>query len=155
MSLDVDGTGDWSMVRAGSEPDRVRTGDRAPDLPLFGPEGTVHVHDLAADAFVALYFTDTRRRPAIPAQESRALRHFAVSRWDAPHDSGLRDRALFDPADRVRRRFSAATDTLVLLRPDGHVAAIEPFDPAVDQERAAELYRQITGRSPQALTAQP
>lgn len=146
VSLDVDGTGDWSMVRSGSEPDAVRAGDRAPDLPLVGEEGVVHLHDLCADAFVALYFTDTRRRPAIPAQDSRALRHYIVSRWDAPHDSGLRDRALFDPAERVTRRFGVAPDTLVLLRPDGHVAAIEPFDPRAGGDRAGELYAAIAGR---------
>ncbi|WP_267892068.1 hypothetical protein [Streptomyces sp. DSM 15324] len=36
-------------------------------------------------------------------------------------------------------------DTLVLLRPDGHVAAIVPYDPA-GEGRAAELYERITGR---------
>ena len=146
VSLDVEGTGDWSMVRTGSEPDAVRAGDRAPDLPLVGQEGTVHLHDLCADAFVALYFSDTRRRPTIPAQDSKALRHFIVSRWDAPHDSGLRDRTLFDPAERVTRRFGVAPDTMVLLRPDGHVAAIEPFDPRAGEDRAAALYAEITGR---------
>jgi 3-(3-hydroxy-phenyl)propionate hydroxylase len=146
VSLDVDGSGDWSMVRTGSEPDAVRAGDRAPDLPLVAEEGPVHLHDLCADAFVALYFTDTRRRPAVPAQDSRALRHYIVSRWDAPHDSGLRDRALFDPAERVTRRFGVAPDTLVLLRPDGHVAAIEPWDPRAGGDRAAALYAEITGR---------
>ncbi len=145
VSLDVDGSGDWSMVRGGSEPDAVRAGDRSPDLPLIAEEGVAHVHDLCADAFVALYFTDTRRRPTIPAQDSPALRHFIVSRWDAPHDSGLRDRALFDPAERVTRRFGVPPDTLVLLRPDGHVAAIEPFDPQAGDDRAAELYAEITG----------
>jgi 3-(3-hydroxy-phenyl)propionate hydroxylase len=145
VSLDVDGSGDWSMVRAGAEPDAVRPGDRAPDLPLVDEEGLVHTHDLCADAFVALYFTDTRRRPAIPAQDSKALRHYIVSRWDAPHDSGLRDRALFDPAERVTKRFGVAPDTLVLLRPDGHVAAIEPWDPHAGGDRAAELYAEITG----------
>jgi 3-(3-hydroxy-phenyl)propionate hydroxylase len=148
VSLDVDGTGDWSMVRSGSEPDAVRSGDRAPDLPLYGSDGIVHLHDLAAEAFTALYFTDTRRRPRIPAQDSRALRHYVVSRWDAPHDSGLRDRALFDPAERVTRRFGVAPDTLVLLRPDGHVQAIESFDPGAGTDRAAELYEQVAGQAP-------
>jgi 3-(3-hydroxy-phenyl)propionate hydroxylase len=146
VSLDVDGTGDWSMVKVGDTPSPVRPGDRAPDLPVFGPDGQVYLHDLAADAFVALYFTDTRRRPHIPTQESPALRHFAVSRWDAPHDSGLRDRALFDPGDRVRRRFGVADDTLVLLRPDGHVAAMVPFDPTSDADHAGGLYQHITSR---------
>ncbi|GAA0971734.1 FAD-dependent oxidoreductase [Acrocarpospora macrocephala] len=148
VRLDVDGTGDWSMVKTGSAPSPVRTGDRAPDLPLFGPEGQVYLHDLAADSFVALYFTDTRRRPRVPAQEGPALRRFAVSRWDAPHDSGLRDRALFDPAGRVRRRFGVAADTLVLLRPDAHIAAIVPFDPLADEDPAAAIYQRICGRAP-------
>lgn len=148
VRLDIDGTGDWSMFKTGSTPLPVRAGDRAPDLPLFGPEGQVYLHDLAADSFVALYFTDTRRRPRVPAQDSPALRRFVVSRWDAPHDSGLRDRALFDPADRVRRRFGVDTDTLVLLRPDAHVAAIVPFDPASDEDVAAAFYQRISGRAP-------
>jgi 3-(3-hydroxy-phenyl)propionate hydroxylase len=146
VSLDVDGIGSWSMVRSGAVPDAVRSGDRAPDLPLFGAHGIVHLHDLCADRFVALYFTDTRRRPSIPAQRSPALAHFVVSRWDAPHDSGLRDRALFDPADRVRRRFGIEGDTLALLRPDGHVAALERLDLMDVETRAGELYERITGR---------
>jgi 3-(3-hydroxy-phenyl)propionate hydroxylase len=148
VSLDVDGTGDWSMVRAGDEPDAVRAGDRAPDLPLFGSGGTVHLHDLCAERFVALYFTDTRRRPQIPTRTSPGLAHYAVSRWDAPHDSGLREHALFDPADRVRRRFGIEDDTLVLLRPDGHVAALEPLDRTATGDRAEQLYTRITGQAP-------
>ena len=142
-----DGTGDWSMIQTGDHPAPVAPGDRAPDLPLFSDQGRVHVHDLVADAFVALYFTDTRRRPRIPAQNSAALRRFIVSRWDAPHDSGLRDRALFDPGERVRNRFGVKENTLVLLRPDAHVAAIVPYDPASTADAAADLYRGITGRS--------
>ncbi|MEU4776530.1 FAD-dependent monooxygenase [Micromonospora sp. NPDC023633] len=148
VRLDVGGTGDWSMVAAGDEPLPVLAGARSPDLPLFGQSGTVHLHDLAADAFVALYFTDPRRVPALPPQESPALRHFVVSRWDAPHDSGLRDRALFDPGDRVRRRFGVDNDTLVLVRPDGHVAAIVPFDPVSGVDTAAQLYARVTGCPP-------
>ncbi|MDX6738765.1 FAD-dependent monooxygenase [Actinocorallia sp. A-T 12471] len=149
VTLDVDGTGEWSMFKTGDAPLPVRAGDRAPDLPVFGPDGGgVHLHDLTKDSFVALYFTDTRRGPVIPAQDSPALRRFAVSRWDAPHDSGLRDRALFDPAERLRRRFGVPADTLVLLRPDAHVAAVLPFDPRSDEDVAAAVYARITGRAP-------
>jgi 3-(3-hydroxy-phenyl)propionate hydroxylase len=158
VSLDVEGTGAWSMVRSGSEPDAVRAGDRMPDLPVFGPDGIVHLHDLADDRFVALYFTDTRRRPPIP-DSGPGLAHFAVSRWDAPHDSALRDRALFDPADRVRRRLGLQHDALVLVRPDAHVAALEAFPAAAATatattpaalagERGAQLYEDITGQAP-------
>ncbi|KXK63984.1 FAD-binding monooxygenase [Micromonospora rosaria] len=148
VRLDVDGTGDWSMVAAGDDPLPVLAGARSPDLPLIGRTGRVHLHDLTADAFVALYFTDPRRAPVLPPQDSPALRHYVVSRWDAPHDSGLRDRALFDPGDRVRRRFAVADDTLVLIRPDGHVAAIVPFDPGADRDAASGIYQRITGCPP-------
>ncbi|KAA1378152.1 FAD-dependent monooxygenase [Aeromicrobium fastidiosum] len=129
VSLDVDGSGDWSMVRSGSEPSPVRPGDRAPDLPLVTPSGPVHLHRLVRDEFVAMHFTDARRRPSIPASSPPGLRQVVVSRWDAPHDSGLRDRALFDPGNRVRSRFGLAEDTVVLVRPDGHVAAMLPWGP--------------------------
>ena len=148
VSLDVAGDGEWSMVKSGATPAAVRAGDRIPDLPLFDADGIVHLHDLVDDRFVALYFTDTRHRPRIPSQQSPALAHFAVSRWDAPHDGGLRDRALFDPAERVTRRLGVPADTLVLVRPDGHIAAIEPCDPSSTSNRATGLYQTITGQAP-------
>ena len=128
VSLDVDGTGDWSMVRTSSTPLPVRSGDRAPDLPLVTPTGPVHLHRLVRDQFLALHFTDARRSPAIPVDSPPGLRQVVVSRWDAPHDSGLRDLALFDPGDRVRKRFGLEEDTVVLVRPDGHVAAMLPWN---------------------------
>ncbi|GGQ26613.1 3-(3-hydroxy-phenyl)propionate hydroxylase [Actinomadura coerulea] len=146
VRLDVDGTGDWSMVKSGSAPGAVRAGDRAPDLPLFGHDGMLFLHDLVADGFVALYFTDTRRGPRILGPESPGLRRFAVSRWDAPHDSGLRRRALFDPGGRVEQRFGVPPDTVVLVRPDAHVAAIASFAPHSGRDVAAELYARAVGR---------
>ncbi|PZS22928.1 MAG: FAD-binding monooxygenase [Pseudonocardiales bacterium] len=142
VSLDVDGTDDWSMVRTGVQPSAVRAGDRVPDLPLFAPTGPVYLHDLVDDTFLALHFTDTRRHPSLIASHVRGLRQLVVSRWDAPHDSGLREKALFDPGDRVRRRFGFGGDHLVLVRPDAHVAAILPWN----QNSAAEavrLYRKV------------
>lgn len=145
VSLDVDGTGDWSMVRSSSTPLPVRSGDRAPDLPVFGPTGPLHLHDLVADSFVALYFTDARRRPVVPPSTTPGLRHLVVSRWDAPHDSGLRDRALFDPGDRVRTRFGQDQDFVVLLRPDAHVALLMPWTPDAGT-RVEQHYAEIIGR---------
>lgn len=146
VSLDVDGTGDWSMVRTSPNALPVRVGERAPDLTLFDTTGRVHVHDLVRDSFVALHFTDARRRPTVPAESPPGLQHLIVSRWDAPHDSGLREVALFDPGDRVRRRFGIESDVVVLLRPDAHVAALLPYGPGAG-EQAEERYRAIIGRS--------
>lgn len=147
VSLDVTGTGSWSMVKTGAAPGPVHTGDRVPDMPLFGEASQLHLHDLCRDSFVALHFADTRRRPTIP-DSSPALRHYLVSRWDAPLDSGLRDRSLLDPAGRVAGRLGVSEGTLVLLRPDAHIAAIEPVDPHACADVAAELYLTITGRHP-------
>ena len=63
--------------------------------------------------------------PQIPQNASRSLKHYVVSRWDAPLDSGLRDRALLDPGGTFERRIGCRPDTLVLVRPDDHIAAIE------------------------------
>jgi 3-(3-hydroxy-phenyl)propionate hydroxylase len=144
VRLDVDGSGDWSMVKTETEP-AVRPGDRIPDAVLHGPEGRpLRVHDLTADRFVALYLTDVRRRPEIPANGSPALAHYLVSRWDAPFDSGLRDRALLDPGGRFARRLGCAPDSVLLVRPDEHIAAIAPMAPGV----AERLYRAVAGVDP-------
>jgi 3-(3-hydroxy-phenyl)propionate hydroxylase len=140
--LDVTGEGDWSMVATTAEPPAVRAGDRAPDLALQGPGGRVTIHDLCRDSFVALYFTDVRRRPEVPVNDSPALKHYAISRWDAPHDSGLRDRALFDPGSIATNRYGVPPESVVLVRPDGHIAAVAPLRAGV----AAELYKDVTGR---------
>ena len=142
VRLDVDGVGDWSMVATSAEPPAVRAGDRAPDLVVQSPTGRTTIHDLCRDSFVALYFTDVRRRPDIPLNDSPALKHYAVSRWDAPHDSGLRDRALFDPGSVATHRYGVPPESVGPLRPDGHIAAVAPLIAGV----AEELYTRITGR---------
>jgi 3-(3-hydroxy-phenyl)propionate hydroxylase len=142
VRLDVEGTGDWSMVATAATPPTVRAGDRAPDLVLQSPTGRLTIHDLCRDSFVALYFTDVRRRPDIPVNGSPALKHYAVSRWDAPHDSGLRDRSLFDPGSIATNRYGVPADSVVLVRPDGHIAAVAPMAAGV----AEELYTHVTGR---------
>lgn len=145
VRLDVDGSGDWSMVTAG-EPQPLRPGDRIPDLPLFGARGPIRLHDLTRDRFAALYLTDVRRRPPVPANHSPALDHWAVSRWDAPIDSGLRDRSLLDVGGRATARLGLPPDTLVLVRPDQHVAAVLP----IADSAAERAYQQVTGRPPPA-----
>ena len=144
VRLDVDGRGDWSMVKYETEP-ALRPGDRIPDWPLHGPGGRdLRVHDLVADGFAALYFTDARRRPEIPQNRSPALRHWVVSRWDAPLDSGLRSRALLDPGGAFFRRVGCSEDTLVLLRPDDHIAAMVPIAAGT----AERLYQSVVGKPP-------
>ncbi|WP_086669417.1 FAD-dependent monooxygenase [Lentzea kentuckyensis] len=113
---------DWSLVRPAGP---LRVGDRVPDLRVFGLRGPVHLHELCRDSFVALHLTDARRRPPVTG-DLAGLRQVVVSRWDAPHDSGMRDRAYFDPGSAVRDRFGLG-DAVVLLRPDGHVAFVEPW----------------------------
>jgi len=130
VRLDLTAAGNWSMVKSFADPPPVEVGDRAPDgLVHDGSGREVRLHDLFGRSFVALYFTDTRRRPLIPENDTPWLKHYAISRWDAPLDSGLRDRALFDSGSRVASRYGCAPDTMVLVRPDDHIAAIEPMAP--------------------------
>lgn len=133
------------MVKRGASAPAIKVGDRFPDWELHGPNGrALRLHDLNDDSFVALYFTDARRRPEIATDTSPALRHFVVSRWDAPLDSGLRANALLDPGSRLFKRLGIAPDTLILIRPDDHVAAICPIASAT----ADALYETTTGSRP-------
>ena len=137
VRLDVDQSGDWSMVKTEQGP--LRVGERVPDITIHGPQGRpLRLHDLIDDSFVAFYFTDVRRRPKIP-DNSPGLQHFIVSRWDAPLDSGLRERALFDVGDLFRVRAGCELNTVILVRPDDHIAAIMPIEDGVIEQ----LYRQI------------
>lgn len=144
VRLDIDGGGDWSMVRKTPAPTPVRAGERVPDLRVFGARGPISLHQLCRDTFVALHLTDARRRPPVPAGGPGGLRQVVVSRWDAPHDSGLRDRSYFDPGETVRTRFGIEADAVVLLRPDGHIALIEPWSPE-SAARVEESYLALVG----------
>ena len=146
VRLDVDRTGDWSMVKTEREP--LRIGDRVPDAQLHGPDGNpIRLHQLTDDSFVALYFTDVRRRPPIP-DDSPGLKHRIVSHRDAPLDGGLRARSYFDVGDRFRSRAGCETDTIMLVRPDDHIAAIVPMRNGI-----ADIYRKILHN--EAATANP
>jgi 3-(3-hydroxy-phenyl)propionate hydroxylase len=112
-------------------------------MPLYGEDGEVRLHDLCADAFVALWFGDTRQRPNGVTKTAPGLDSFLVSRWDAPPDLDLRERLLLDPGERVRRRLGVEDNTLVLLRPDDHIAAIARFDPKGDGGDAIRAYERI------------
>jgi len=141
VKVDAEGAGDWSIVK--TERTNLRVGDRIADMPVFdGQGGRTYLHDLCDDSFAALYFTDVRRRPDIPADTLPGLKSYVVSRWDAPLDSGLRDRALLDIGNKVRDKLGLGEDVVVLLRPDDHVAAILPMAGA-DIEG---LYKTIIGR---------
>jgi 3-(3-hydroxy-phenyl)propionate hydroxylase len=141
VRLGVDEAGDWSMVK--TDRGAFRVGDRIPDAALHAGDGRpVRLHDLIDDSFLALYFTDVRRRPNIPA-DGADLKHRIVSHRDAPLDGGLRARSLFDVGDRFRQLMGCPSDTLVLVRPDDHIAAIASMGVA----RAQELYRQVLGEA--------
>lgn len=140
IRIGVDDETPWSMVKMDRSP--LQVGDRMPDAELHGPDGRPHrLHDLIDDSFVAFYFTDARRRPAIPRTGVPGLKHMVVSRWDAPLDSGLRDRSLLDIGNRLFERIGCPADTVVLVRPDDCVAAIVPMRDGV----AEEIYRRIVG----------
>jgi 3-(3-hydroxy-phenyl)propionate hydroxylase len=138
VRLDVDQSGDWSMVRTELAP--LRIGERVPDFQLHGGDGKpVRVHDLTDDSFLALYFTDVRRRPNLPADRP-GLKHRIVTRRDAPLDSGLRDRSLFDVGGKFQERAGCEPDAVMLVRPDDHIAAILPMRDGIVED----IYNRIT-----------
>jgi len=140
VSLDVDGAGKWSIVK--NEREALRVGDRMPDVMLFDGHGRrTYVHDLCDDSFVAFYFSDARRRPTIPVDTLPGLKSFVVSRWDAPLDTGLRPRALFDVGSRLLHQLGIVEETIVLVRPDDHVAAVIPMG----TKAVESIYKSICG----------
>lgn len=130
VRLGLDADGNWSMAKPYAEPPPVMLGDRAPDGVVHDSVGRpIRLHDLFGKSFVALYFTDVRRRPEIPESDLPWLKHYAVSRWDAPRDSPIRNRSLFDPGNLVTQRYGCPANSMVLVRPDDHIAAITPMAP--------------------------
>jgi hypothetical protein len=116
-----------------------------PDMELHGGDGRPRrLHDLIDDSFLALYFTDARRRPPIPESTLPGLKQYVVSRWDAPLDSGLRERALLDVGSRLLKRMGCPPDTLVLVRPDDSYRRASP-DPARYRRRAVSKHRRDVG----------
>ena len=146
--MDVSAVDDWSLVTKETRPP-LTVGARLPDYLLHTPKGQqLRIHDICRGSFTALYFEDVRRRPHIPVNTTAALRHFIVSRFDAPLDGGLRDRSLLDPGNAMLERLGISQGMLVLVRPDEYVAAIVPI--SKDLHQAENLYQQITNRLPVA-----
>jgi 3-(3-hydroxy-phenyl)propionate hydroxylase len=144
VRLGLGDNGNWSMVKPFGSPPPVELGDRAPDGVVQDGEGrSVRLHDLFGQSFVALYFTDARRHPDIPENEHPWLRHYVVSRWDPPRTSGIRNRSLLDVGDSLTRRYGCPPDTMVLVRPDDHIAAIQPMS----EDVAQAAYRVTLGMS--------
>jgi 3-(3-hydroxy-phenyl)propionate hydroxylase len=56
----------------------------------------------------------------------------------------LRDRALLDPGDRLFARLGVPADSVVLVRPDEHIAAIVPMAAGA----AVRAYAGVTGMTP-------
>jgi 3-(3-hydroxy-phenyl)propionate hydroxylase len=151
VRLGLKDTGNWSMVKSFAKAPAVEVGDRAPDGLVHDGDGReTRLHDLFGRSFVALYFSDVRRRPDIPKNDTPWLAHYAVSRWDASLDSEIRNRSLLDPGGRIAGRYGCAPNTMVLVRPDDHIAAIEPMTPGI----ASAAYRAAIGqRQKEAMPA--
>ncbi|MHB1627165.1 MAG: FAD-dependent monooxygenase [Bacilli bacterium] len=105
----------------------VLVGDRAPDGELLNSSGrVVTLHSLFGSAFIALTFADARQKAELHSMTTPALRHYLVTPIDAPHDSGIRDRSFVDLGGRLTALFGGKTGDTFLIRPDGHVAYVEP-----------------------------
>ncbi|MFF1836761.1 FAD-dependent monooxygenase [Streptomyces sp. NPDC058231] len=136
----------WSSLAqdgaAGGPAARLRAGDRAPDAPCrdAGTGDRVRLFEtFAGPHFTLLGFG---------AGTERELRETAARYGDAVRahavDGGGRD-GLTDDEGHARSAYGIGEDTLVLVRPDNHVALIAP---AADHGTVAEhLDRTALGRS--------
>jgi len=124
VRVDPTGQGRWRMAVGSEGRESIQVGDRLPDLLVRRGDGThVFTHNLTRDSAISLLFADVRRRPHLP-DDVDGLRNFVVSRWDAPLDSGLRDRALLDIGGKLQERLKVEDGTVILVRPDEFIAAI-------------------------------
>jgi len=117
-----------SMVKSLFRTSIGGVGGPGPDGLLQDAEGReIRLHDLFGPSFVALYFTDTRRRPAIPLNDTPWLSTMRFRGWDAPLDSDIRTRSLLDPGGRIARRYGLQPRYKVSGPADDYIAAIEPM----------------------------
>ena len=136
VRLDVDETGDWSMVKTDRGPFRV--GDRIPDADLHGPNGhPVRLHELIDDSFVALYFTDVAAGPRFPGRYP-GLKHLSCRTAMRRSMAACASARYLDVGDRFRE----------CGLPDRHVRAGSSRRPyRGDRHRcAAEVPRSYTER---------
>ena len=141
IKLDVEASGDFSVVKKDSG--KIQLGERFPDVEVHLASGRLsRTHDLFDDSFVALYFTDARRKLSLPS-DLQGLRNIMVSRWDAPLQSEIRHRSILDVGDRLFEKLGIPPNTIILVRPDDHVAAILPMTDGI----VARTYNTLTGMS--------
>lgn len=104
-------------------------GDRAPDAPLTCPEGQTHLFTrlAAAPAFALLRLPGARPDPAL--DEAAAA---VVARWPGLVDSfdvltAPSGEHLVDERGELHRDYCVRGPELLLIRPDGHIAARAPL----------------------------
>lgn len=138
-----------SMARRFKRPP-IAAGDRVPDGALWGPDGRSHwLHDLLQSGFVALVLADPRSRPVLDS-DPEGLHTYILHRFDAPMETGLRQRTLLDQGGLLSKKLGVPSGHFVLLRPDGHVATLAPFTASSAVVRAYTRYAGIAELMPAA-----
>lgn len=105
----------------------LRAGDRTPDAGgLRTPSGACRLFDLLRhEDFTLIAFGEQTLPNALP-REPRWLKRRAIRVVETLSQPG----DVVDAAGELRAQFSALNETLVLVRPDGYIAAISDHGPA-------------------------
>ena len=128
VRLGLDGTGDWSMVKPFAEPPPVSSATARRTVSCTTAPGTKPVCTIYSAALSSRSILPMRGGVrTFQTNDSPGSRTMPCRAGMPRAIPAIRNRALLDSGNRVTQRYGCQPETMVLVRPDDHIAAIAPM----------------------------